>query len=81
MDRCAIGSAGAPIPMKPTDVQWLRETGGWTVSKFAEWMGVTRQTIANWESGRSFPTGPALRLLRMLEEEYGLHGIFLDGER
>lgn len=78
MDRIAMGSAGAPVPLGPTDVKWLRETGGWTVAKFADWMGVTRQTISNWEGGRSIPTGPALRVLRMLEEEYGLYGLFLD---
>lgn len=39
------------------------------VTDFAEWMGVTRQTVSNWEAGRSVPTGPALRVFQLLKAQ------------
>ena len=38
------------------------------MSGFAQWMGVTRQTVSNWENGRFPLTGPALRVLQLIEE-------------
>jgi putative transcriptional regulator len=49
--------------MTAAEIKQIRHDLGETVSTFAETIGVTRQTIHNWEAGRTQPTGPAWRLL------------------
>jgi putative transcriptional regulator len=49
--------------MTASEIKQIRRDLGETVSTFAETIGVTRQTIHNWEGGRTQPTGPAWRLL------------------
>lgn len=49
--------------MTAAEIKQIRHDLGETVSTFAETIGVTRQTIHNWEGGRTQPTGPAWRLL------------------
>lgn len=34
----------------------LRDEHGWTQEELAEMLGVSRSTIAKWESGRGIPT-------------------------
>lgn len=75
MNRNTFGTITGPVPMRPDQIRWVRKTGGWDVTGFAAWLGVTRQSISNWESGRSSPTGPVLRVLNILEEEYSLLGL------
>ena len=50
----------------------IRLSTGMGVTQFAEYLGVTRQSIANWESGRSIPTGPALRVFELLREKHNV---------
>lgn len=47
----------------------IRRSMGMTRAQFADHLGVTRQTVTNWETDKSKPVGIALRLLRMLDNE------------
>lgn len=51
----------------PGELFRIRDRLGFGVIEFASWMGVTRQTVSNWETGRSIPTGPALRVFQLLK--------------
>jgi len=39
-----------------------------TQSFFARYMGISKKTVESWEGGLSNPTGPARRLLSVLDE-------------
>jgi len=41
--------------------------GGLTQQEFADKLGVTRQTIINWESGKTKPNGMAQKLLEEIQ--------------
>jgi putative transcriptional regulator len=43
----------------------LRRKLGLSQSKFASLLGISRDTLQNWEQGRREPTGPAKVLLRI----------------
>jgi hypothetical protein len=58
--------------MKPTHITAIRKGLNQNISSFARTVGVTRQTVHNWEAGRSTPTGPAAKLLHLIEEQAGL---------
>lgn len=45
------------------NLETLRIKAGWSKTFVANRLGVTRQTIANWESGVSIPTGKNLAAL------------------
>lgn len=61
-----------PPEFTPYQLEKIRAATGFGVSEFANWIGVTRQSIANWESGRSVPTGPALRVFQLLKEKFNV---------
>ena len=54
------------------NLQTLRKKTGITQEKLAERMGVSRQTISNWENGRSYPD--IVSVIRMS----GLYSVSLD---
>ena len=56
----------------PFQLEKIRLAIGMGVTEFAEYLGVTRQSIANWEGGRSIPTGPALRAFELLKEKHNV---------
>lgn len=62
-----------PPEFTPYQLASIREAMNMGVTQFAEYLGVTRQTITNWESGRSVPTGPALRVFELLRDKLS-HG-------
>ena len=48
-----------------TDVQTLRARFGLSQAKFAALLGISVDTLQNWEQGRRQPDGPAKVLLRV----------------
>ena len=50
---------------EPIDVREIRGKFGQTRGQFAEMMGISRETLRNWERGRRWPQGPARALLRI----------------
>lgn len=50
-----------------TQIKMIRKKAGMTQSVFANYMGVSKKTVEAWELGRTHPTGPACRLLSILE--------------
>ena len=50
------------------DIKQIRKKSGMTQAVFANYMGVSSKTVEAWELGRTHPTGPAYRLLRILDE-------------
>ena len=50
------------------DIRKLRKSVKVSQPKFARMIGVSVDTVQNWEQGRRKPTGPAMALLRVFEE-------------
>ena len=50
------------------EIKTIRNKAGMTQAVFAEYMGVSSKTVEAWENGRTHPTGPANRLLYLLDE-------------
>lgn len=50
------------------EVAAVRESFNISQSQFAKFMGVSVNTLQNWEQGRRRPTGPARVLLRIISE-------------
>ena len=49
------------------EIKAIRNKAGMTQTVFANYMGVSKKTVEAWELGRTHPTGPAYRLLDILE--------------
>lgn len=50
------------------DIKSIRNKAGMTQAVFAKYLGVSQKTVEAWELGRTHPTGPACRLLDILEQ-------------
>jgi DNA-binding transcriptional regulator YiaG len=50
---------------EPMDIREIRNLFGQSRRQFAQMMGISRETLRNWELGRRFPQGPARSLLRI----------------
>ena len=61
-------TASRTFSMTSPDVRSIREQVGLPQSRFATLLGVSVDTIRNWERGRRAPTGPARILLSLLEK-------------
>jgi len=48
------------------DIARVRGRLGLSQSKFATILGISADTLQNWEQGRRYPTGPAKVLLRIV---------------
>ena len=58
----------APVKKYSNDeIKAIRNRAGMTQTVFANYMGVSKKTVEAWELGRTHPTGPAYRLLDILE--------------
>ena len=58
----------APVKKYSNDeIKAIRNKAGMTQAVFANYMGVSKKTVEAWELGRTHPTGPAYRLLDILE--------------
>ena len=53
------------IEFDPVDVREIRAKFSQTRGQFATMMGISRETLRNWERGRRCPQGPARALLRI----------------
>jgi len=51
------------------DIRKLRESVGVSQAQFARMIGVSKDTLQNWEQGRRQPRGPAKALLRVFEKD------------
>ena len=51
------------------DIKAIRESIGFSQSKFATLIGVSIRTLQNWEQGHRHPTGPAKILLRLVQAD------------
>ena len=45
----------------------LRKSLDMTQSEFSQWLGVSVNTVRNWEQGKRGPSGPAAALLGLVE--------------
>ena len=52
----------------PTDVAKIRHRLGLTQEAFSGLLGISVQTLRNWEQGTREPRGPAMALLRIVEK-------------
>ncbi len=51
------------------DIKAIRERAGLSQAGFAHLMGVSVDTLQNWEQGRRKPRGPALALLKVAQTD------------
>jgi putative transcriptional regulator len=51
------------------DIRKLRESVHVSQAQFAKMIGVSKDTLQNWEQGRRRPRGPAKALLRVFEKD------------
>ncbi len=51
------------------DIRKLRKSVKVSQSNFARMIGVSVDTVQNWEQGRRKPRGPAMALLRVFEKD------------
>ena len=50
------------------EIRTIRNHAGMTQTTLANYLGVSKKTVEAWENGRTHPTGPAYRLLEILEQ-------------
>lgn len=50
-------------------IRQIRIKNGMTQAVLANYMGVSQKTVEAWENGRTHPTGPAYRLLYILDQK------------
>jgi len=50
---------------EPVDVRHIRGLFSQTRGQFADMVGISKETLRNWERGRRYPVGPARSLLRI----------------
>jgi len=54
---------------KPHEIKELRERMQYSQSFFGEYLGVSLKTVQAWEAGTNKPTGTALRIFQVLEQD------------
>ena len=57
------------MEFEPFDVQQIRAGFGMTQRAFAHLIGISVETLRNWEEGRRRPHGPGRALLRVLDAD------------
>ncbi len=60
--------ASRVIEYHAADIKAIRNGLGKSQSEFAMMIGVSKDTLQNWEQGRRRPVGPARALLKIAEE-------------
>lgn len=64
-----------PAALKPEDIKALRERNHVSQPVFARYLNTSESTIQKWETGAKRPSGPALKLLSIVEK----HGLDMLG--
>ncbi len=59
----------AKVEFEPYDVQHIRGKFGATQREFARLIGISPETLRNWEKGRRRPHGPGRALLRAIDAD------------
>jgi len=63
---------------KPHEIKAIRERNNYSQSYFGEFLGVSLKTVQAWEAGTNKPTGTALRIFQILEQNpHALDGYIL----
>jgi len=58
-------------PLTPREIKAIRERERVSQTVFANYLNVTANLVSKWERGEKRPSGPALKLLTLVEK----HGI------
>jgi putative transcriptional regulator len=61
--------ASQRVEFYPVDVEEIRRQFGMNRGAFARMIGISRETLRNWERGRRWPQGPARALLRIAQAD------------
>jgi putative transcriptional regulator len=65
-----LANANRVFPVQtPEDVRDLRTRMGLSQAQFAQKFGLTLDTVQQYEQGRRRPSGPASKLLRVIDAE------------
>jgi len=56
-------------PLKPEDIRRIRTANHVSQAVFAAMLGIGKTTVQQWEQGQKKPSGPALRLLDIIERK------------
>jgi putative transcriptional regulator len=55
-------------PLKPRQIKAIRERERVSQTVFANYLNVTPNLVSKWERGEKRPSGPALKLLSLVEK-------------
>ena len=61
-------------PLSPKQIKALREREQVSQTVFAKYLNVTPNLVSKWERGEKRPSGPALKLLSLVEK-HGLSAV------
>jgi putative transcriptional regulator len=64
--RCGHAQPSRQVKVSPPDAKAIREQVGISQRDFADLLGVSIDTLQNWEQHRRNPSGPAAALLRLV---------------
>lgn len=60
----------APVrKLSKTQIVKIRRKAGVSQPVFAQYLNVSKSTVAQWEQGEKIPSGPALKLLNLVEQK------------
>ena len=57
------------LDFSPEEIRALREREEVSQTVFARYIGVTKDSISQWERGEKRPAGPSLKLLSLIERK------------
>ena len=57
------------VEYSSNQIRQIRMEAMMTQRVFADFLGVSVKTVEAWERGRTHPTGPAYRLIKILDED------------
>ena len=60
-----------PEPLEPKQIKKLRERAHMSQPVFARYLNISESTVEKWETGAKRPSGPALKLLSVVQK----HGL------